>query len=390
MTVRALCAIAVAALSLFFALSTGSLVFMMIAIFMVVIIVLCFISALTAFSTLKVSLQAEDAKVLRGEEASLFIDARAFRPLPIAPAIFNITSPEEDMPYSCAVDIPATRFGRLCEQYYCPHVGTFAVGIDSVTIQDALSLFSLTKKLDLKSTLVVLPRVSEANPLPFSPGDDDSEQLSRARDDATSPADVRAYQQGDELRRVHWKLSLRKQQLMVRTFEVPARPDALLLLDCSPPDGTSYTSLAIRDALCEAAASLASCQLDNGHNVRMPLNGETYLEGVGSSANDLPAIQRVLALCDFGGDPAFERVLMLETRRLRRTGATAIFTSRLSPIIVDVIEQIRRMGPCVRVIFVYVQDPTDDETLLLHRLESLGIEVETIALVTQSEPEEAN
>lgn len=384
MTLRAYGALLGACFSLFVALSLGHTLPLLIAALLFFALLLCLVSALIARATVRVQVRTQSAQVLRGEEGTLFIDAAVFSPLPLSPTLFTFLPPDGGQPYCYGVELPYLRGCRLQERCVFSHVGAFDFGLQSVSVSDALSLFRFTRRLNAHERMLVLPRVGEADPMPFSPGDEMDVQLEkRARDDATMPADVRAYQQGDELKRVHWKLSLRKRQLMVRTFDVPARPDALVLLDCAMPDvSDSDTAHTLRDMLCEEAVSIAGAQLSAGHAVHMPLCGHKHIEAGAANIADLPVLQRQLALCDFAGDPQFERVLLSETRRLRRTGATAILTTRLSPQLTDWTEQIRRMGPCVRFVFVCLDEPDEDRRRLLTRLEACGIDVRVQTLLT--------
>ena len=88
----------------------------------------------------------------------------------------------------------------------------------------------------------------------------DVETMRRAMEDPSSPNDFRAYQQGDPLKRIHWKMSARKRELIVKQFEEPALPDALVMLDTSPPqlaEGMPEDQSAfLKDALLETAASV--------------------------------------------------------------------------------------------------------------------------------------
>ena len=47
----------------------------------------------------------------------------------------------------------------------------------------------------------------------------------RSGEDVTSPEDTRAYRLGDPFKRIHWKLSIRARELIVRRFEIPEPPD---------------------------------------------------------------------------------------------------------------------------------------------------------------------
>ena len=201
------------------------------------------------------------------------------------------------------------------------------------------------------------------------------------------PTDLRAYQPGDELKKIHWKLSMRRKELLVRVYEQPARPDAVLLVDCAPPAVPAGGDIAaVRDAICEAAASVASAALDAGAPVRMPLLAAEPDDVSVSKQEELPLVLEALARCKFDGATGFERLLQLETRRMRRTGSTAVITSRMNPVIADMILRIRRMGPKVRVLLA--ADGADPAiAALTRRLMRNDVEVTAVADVSAGEVE---
>jgi len=68
---------------------------------------------------------------------------------------------------------------------------------------------------------------------PVCPGSFDGRRTGRQAGGATEFADYRAYREGDELRRVDWRLFARNDQLMVRQFARETDPRCDLILDCS-------------------------------------------------------------------------------------------------------------------------------------------------------------
>ena len=62
--------------------------------------------------------------------------------------------------------------------------------------------------------------------MPLKASDVGPEFISRAAEDNASPSGVRKWQDGDELKKVHWKLTLKKREVMVRTY-YPVDADAL-------------------------------------------------------------------------------------------------------------------------------------------------------------------
>ena len=146
-------------------------------------------------------------------------------------------------------------------------------------------------------------------------------------------------------------------------FETPAPPDTLILLDCDTPLGGENVEEGkenLRDALCETAVAVARLQMEDGSPVRLPMYGARANEFASDHAENLALLQEMLADQPFGGGEDFSRVLNLELRRMRRTGATVIITTRLDAKIVEGVSHIRRMGPSARLYLVtYTPDAAE-------------------------------
>ncbi len=369
------------------ALSTGGRMYWLFFLVMVSMGVLSLVSVLLAFWTLSMTYQLSNAQVVRGEQLALLVNLQHSGPLPIAPVLLHFFAPDAGLPLD--VRIAARPFRRTqCRQAFeCPHVGVYPTGVGYYAISDVFGLFQLKRKPTLEPVhATVLPATFPVRPLLFAPGESGNDAMARATEDATSPADVRPYQDGDELKRIHWKLSMRTRELMVRRFEEPEHPDALILMNCAPPTEDTELAYYLRDALCETAASLAIEQVRAGHLVRMPLLGAQAREVACENIAELPALLDALAHAPFDGTDRFERALELETRRLRRTGGTVAITSRLDSGIADMMIRIRRMGPRTRLYFVHDGPLPEELDNLLSRLEKNDIEVETLMLTPVAEP----
>ncbi len=368
-----------AAFLLLCALSTRGAIFWLLFWIMVIMLVYAVVAGLWAYRTLGIRCSMDNSRVIRGAQVLMTIEVWHRCPLPVAALTLDVCAMNGDKDISLMVSATPFVQNVLSQPFFCPHVGQFPAGVTGVRVQDVFGLFSFYRKENaMGETFVVQPQIYPTESLTFSPGDADTESVSRAFEDATLPTDVRAYQQGDEIKKVHWKLSMRRMELLVRVYEQPMRPDALLLVDCAPPEVARGNAAYIRDAICEAAASVASVALTNGSPVRMPLLGELPNDLSAQRADDIGLICDALGRCAFDGAEQFERVLLLETRRMRRTGATAIITSRMNPVIADMILSIRRMGPKVRVLLAA---NVEDETvaLLVRRLIRNDVEVMPIS-----------
>lgn len=367
------------------ALSTGSKIYLLFAVLLAVMAILSLLSVMLAGRSASVSHTLSSHRVQRGEDVTLEIVVRHRGFLPIAPITITLSAAPGEPPIVTRLPYSGRKSQRLAYRFTTAHVGVFSPGVISYLVEDVFGFFSRKLLPDTPAPeLMVLPLPFEVEPLKFSPGDTGMEMLSRAREDPTTPSDVRAYQPGDPMKKVHWKLSMRKRELLVRRFEDPALPDALVLLDCAPPSlpdtPRPQAKEYLQDALCETAASVVLHQMRGDHPVRLPLLGKRPMEY--DKSMGIPALLEELARLDFSQTERFERVLLLETRRMRRTGATVIVTSRLNSIVADMIIRIRRMGPYVRLYLVTFTPENPAILPLISRLQQNTVEV---CYVTPSE-----
>lgn len=111
--------------------------------------------------------------------------------------------------------------------------GVHQLGPLRARITDPFGLAEFERELAGQSRVVVVPRTVPLFGLPGGSGtgvgDDGSVRLrsGQGEDDAV----VRQYRQGDDLRRVHWRSTARRDELMVRVEERPWRGGTTVLLD---------------------------------------------------------------------------------------------------------------------------------------------------------------
>lgn len=376
MKTRLTLALVAAAALLTAGLATGGAVFLLGAALLTLLTLSSLAAVCWAARTMETQVELSARTVRRGDSVTLTVRARHQGWLPIAPVTLTL---------SATPDVPETQVSLrdapgksqcLTMPFHASHVGVCAPGVTRCQVEDVLGLFSrVIIPARNGGELTVLPMTFPVEPLTFAPGESGSEEVARATEDITNPSDVRSYQPGDAMKKIHWKLSLRKRELMVRRFEEPILPDGLILLDCSPPPswGHPEAEADVRDALLETAASVMAQELGASHAIRLPLRGEHPVEL--EKHLGMPLVLENLARVDFSETDRFERVLLLETRRMRRTGATVVISARLSGSMVDVMTRMRRMGPTLRLYLVTFTPDAPQLAPMIGRLQQAEIEV---------------
>ena len=372
MTARGFYTLLFGALMLVTALSVGSSGAFLLGAAALLCWALSLCSVLPAVLTCRVEQQVEGGHALRGGNCRFLFRVRFALPAPIAPLSLKVELPGGRQ----SVFLLSTRLLGTTESetaFPCPHVGVFPVGVSMITFSDCFGLFAFRRRLrSAPESVVVLPRSIPAKLLPVSPGEGESTTTRRALSDHSVPEDIRAWQDGDELKRVHWKLSMRRQSLMVHTYETSQRPDALILLDVFQPQGAPKAALI--DALTEACAGTIESLLQAGRTTCLPLDalGQGELSGQNMQAFD--PMRRAIAAAGYTRQDDFARALLLASPRMRRTGSAAIFSTRLSPAIADAAIALSRTGARIRYTLVTAGDPGEEQNRLLDLLRISGLE----------------
>ncbi|NUW31245.1 DUF58 domain-containing protein [Nonomuraea sp. SMC257] len=224
--------------------------------------------------------------------------------------------------------------------------GRYTIGPLSVRIADPFGLVELSRSFTIADTLVVTPQVV---PLPHvrlsgewtGGGDSRTRSVAAAGDDDVAP---REYRQGDDLRRVHWRSTARRGELMVRREEQQWQSRGALLLDTRRHAHRGEGPRSSFEVAVSAAASIGVHLAHEGLGLRLVTDqGAEHLTDTGLSWSllDTLAVVRqspvrsldmaVSALRQGGGDGLVVAVLgsldpeeARELGRVRHSGITGV------------------------------------------------------------------
>ena len=376
-------------------LATGTRVYYALFLLLLLLVLFSLASALWTLLTVRVRMKGVRPRVVRGERLMtiLTVEHRSLLPAGALRVILNVPGGANGR-QEISVEAPPFAQRSFRNVIRCPHRGNYEVGVCGFAARDMFGLFEFTRKSARKLMRVeVAPRAMQERPMALKASDVGPEFRSRATEDNASPSDIRKWQDGDELKKVHWKLSLRKRELMVRTFEESARPDTLVIPDLSEITALRDQKLTLEDAICEAALGAAKAQLEAGFPVRMPLQSRRPQELSGRTAAELGGFADALMRVNFDSPYPYEQILMLMFQRMQRTGGAVLVTSRLTSRAVDVAMRMQQRG--IQVKLIWITDAPRDEALeMLERLKMSGAIVERVdpwagEAVTAADPRNA-
>ncbi len=146
----------------------------------------------------------------------------------------------------------------------CRPRGIYRIGPSRAHSTDPLGLADAWAPDGPVDNLIVYPAVERLTGFPVVRGQDPSMAASRPEHSQRGGEDfytLREYQQGDDLRRVHWPSSAKTDELMIRQLETPWQSRALVLLDVRP---VVYESSEAFETAVSGAASVITHLVKSG------------------------------------------------------------------------------------------------------------------------------
>lgn len=164
------------------------------------------------------------------------------------------------------------------------HRGMFALGPTDLRSGDLFGLFgSVRRDQRTGDGIIVYPQVVPLDDWTFPAANPMGDVLNPYTlvDDPSRPRSIREYQPGDPLKRVDWKLSAKRDELIVRTYDRSVSNDVVVLHEATTTEvawqGCRYDVL---EATISGAASIAMRMAEMGYRVGFIGNGVRSSRGV--------------------------------------------------------------------------------------------------------------
>lgn len=356
------------------ALSMGHISYWMPVIVLTLVIGYSFLSAYLAKSNIHINQNNSEKLVSRGDVLNIEISIDTGTIFPISPIKLHVIDHNKDRR---VIEVDS-RLANPSYEFMARHVGKYYPGIEYCLVSDIFGLFEFKVDSDIKSQpIYVSPKVFNVKEIKFGVGDIGAETIKRAQEDMSSPSGIRKYQFGDPLKKIHWKLSMRKQEIMVRQYEEPTLPSTLILMDASAPHVSenvdSEILASLKDGVLEAAASVAYSQIKLNNKVKMPILGSSPF--IYTSDMGLNVMLERLSTVGFDENTRFERFIFYEMANIRQAGAVVVITTRLTSALVEVLGQVAQKGPTVRLYLVTLNKDNPAYEPMVAKLQSRSVEI---------------
>ncbi len=246
--------------------------------------VIAFIAVATSRPRVRVTRQLEPVVAVEGETVRVNVvvagRARAAEWVERVPMFPGFAGPGR------LREVRATRSAEFGYRYAPGRRGLVSVGPLLIENRDPFALAVRVTDTVAVSTQLVIPAVT---PLPSGPVPDPSTdagpRTTRSRERSDDDVVTREYRDGDALRRVHWRVTARQGELMVRQDEPQAGPHSRLILDTQSPSYSDVRTLRADgfrrleseqfEWIVRMAASSAAHLAERGYSVELVTSTES-------------------------------------------------------------------------------------------------------------------
>lgn len=140
--------------------------------------------------------------------------------------------------------------------------GCYSAKIRKISVVDPLRIIRVSKKCSKEMVMVFLPRKISLNDIVSATvGDDTFSHPNPITADKEDFSHVRGYRDGDILQMVHWKLTAKQDQIMIKQYDSINDRRALILCDWNSGEGDMFLRM---DTIIETAIAFVRDALDDG------------------------------------------------------------------------------------------------------------------------------
>lgn len=223
----------------------------------------CIVGSFLACRALKMSLNMDKIIIEQKETCKVNIHLQNLSIIPSAVKVvmvYRYVSEKKERRTVNRVYLEGGREKELVSEFVPEHCGKIEIKIKKAVCYDLCGIFGMAKRGREKVVTTVMPKpypvnLIVSNRTKWFPVDGESYAQDRAGDDTAEIYDVREYQAGDRMQKVHWKLSARQDALYIKEFSYPLGAAVVLMLE----ENRQHSG--IDSTFSEAVISIASAML---------------------------------------------------------------------------------------------------------------------------------
>lgn len=341
----------------------------------------------TCYFLLKYKQELDSDSVIKGDKVafSLHIINRSFFILPyITIRFWKAGAGVIQQPEIKNIAMQPFRKREFKFEYIYKYKGYFKIGVSEIEVQDFLGIFKLVRRNKRPLLITVYPRRIDIDSFALNTNYSfgDISNFIGIQEDTSTIKEIKKYSYGDSLKKVHWKLTAKTNELMVKTYENYTSASAVYLIDLKNNSFSKEDNVIIEDKHIETAIAVLKCLIYDGADVNIVYATEKITNIRCRSSSDFENIYEILAKVKFDQNIKFKDIVYNQINQNTNNSNIIISTSNLDYELYETLSGAKLLGYDISLIHISTKEilgkrETDIEQMLSLLLE-LGIKVYSI------------
>ncbi len=261
----------------------------------------------------------------------------------------------------------------------CNYRGNYEIGINSIELEDFFGLFRFRYNIFEPKYVTVYPRIVylEKFPLKTDYMSESHSMLNTRDEDMSTVSDVRKYAYGDSMKRIHWKLTAKTQEILVKKFQSTSETNTLMLVDLHENPYAPGENIVLEDKLIESVVAVLHYCLYKWIPVNLVCYSGALIDIHAKNHLMFNEIFEQLAKVKFSESFPIKDLLEIYTNNVLKKTNILIFTSNLDYDLYNQIYKTSNTGYDVSLIYTSAEDltgvPDPEADNILSSLPEIGV-----------------
>ncbi|MGE4282662.1 MAG: DUF58 domain-containing protein [Clostridia bacterium] len=204
--------------------------------------------------------------------------------------------------------LPRSKY-HIEKEIICDHIGNYDVGVRLVEFRDYFGFFKLSRTFHNKHKKIsILPRITELNHFKALSmvSSESSHYGSRfGMEDYSEIAEIKKYTSGLPLKKIHWKLSAKRNELMIKDFNASQNSSAYLFIDINRLISNKPNDMFLKDIIIESTLAILKFCLKKSISIHVSFNDMNFSKLRVDSKKDFNCVYDRLFKMGFEGISPF-------------------------------------------------------------------------------------
>lgn len=239
--------------------------------------------------------------------------------------------------------------------YIYKYRGDFKLGVSTIEVQDFLGIFKVILKNKTPLYITVYPQIIDIDEFYLSSGylSDNVSSIGGGQEDISTIEEINKYNYGDSLRKIHWKLTAKTNELMIREYEKVGSRSAILILDLQSNNFEVEKNAAIEDKLLETTIAILRYCIYNDAEVKLIYDSKGINAINYSNSLDFQKAYEALAKVEFNQKTSFKDIIESEVNCNIGKADIIIATFNINYILYEELNKAILLGCNITLIYIY-------------------------------------